>query len=120
MSDCIYEKVAHLLGEFIVTHKPLHITHNVMSKCNVPTRYCALYNQGEEEEAFHLFIELQHERVMPDVVTFIFFEKENTKPHVVNFLGDLTVCTNLISLDGCFNFSDDLETLEKVVKLLDI
>ena len=43
--------------------------------------YCSNY-QGEEEEAFHLFIELQHERVMPDVVTFIFFEKENTKPHI--------------------------------------
>ena len=79
--------------------------------------YCSNY-QGEEEEAFHLFIELQHERVMPDVVTFIFFEKENTKPHVVNFLGDLTVCTNFTSLDGCFSFLDDLETLEKVVNLL--
>ena len=43
--------------------------------------YCSNY-QGEEEEAFHLFIELQHECVMPDVVTFIFFEKENTKPHI--------------------------------------
>ena len=71
--------------------------------------YCSNY-QGEEEEAFHLFnafhlfIELQHERVMPDVVTFIFFEKENTIPHVVNFLGDLTVCTNFTSLDDCFAF----------------
>ena len=74
--------------------------------------------QGEEEEALHLFIELQHGGVMPDEVTFILFKKENTKPHVVNFLGDLTVCTNLTSLDGCFSFSDDLETLEKVVKLL--
>ena len=36
--------------------------------------------------------------------TFIFFEKENTKPHVVNFLGDLIVCTNFTSLDGCFAF----------------
>ena len=36
----------------------------------------------------------------------------------MNFLGDLTVCTNLTSLDGCFSFSDDLETLEKVVNLL--
>ena len=55
---------------------------------------------------------------MPNEVTFIFFKKENTKPHVVNSLGDLTVCANLTSLDGCFSFSDDLETLENVVKLL--
>ena len=89
----------------------------VVSWNTLSEAYCS-NNQGEEEEAFHLFIELQHELVMPDVVTFIFFEKENTKPHVVNFLGDLTVCTNLTSLDGCFSFSDDLETLEKVVNLL--
>ena len=36
----------------------------------------------------------------------------------MNFLGDLTVCANLTSLDGCLSFSDDLKTLEKVVKLL--
>ena len=84
--------------------------------------YCSNY-QGEEEEAFHffiafhLFIELQHERVMPDVVTFIFFEKENTKPHVMNFLGDLTVYT-FHFIRWLFRFLDDLETLEKVVNLL--
>ena len=50
--------------------------------------------------------------------TFIFFEKENTKPHVVNFLGDLTMCKNFTSLDGSFSFLDDLETLEKAVILL--
>ena len=33
--------------------------------------------QGEEEEALHLFIELQHEGVMPDEVTFILLKKEN-------------------------------------------
>ena len=83
----------------------------VVSWNTLSEAYCS-NNEGEEEEAFNLFIEL------PDVVTFIFFEKENTKPHVVNFLGDLTMCTNLTSLDGCFSFSHDLETLEKVVNLL--
>ena len=50
------------------------------------------------------------------MVTFILSKKENTKPHVVNFLGVLTMCANLTSLDGCLSFSDD--TLKKFVKLL--
>ena len=79
--------------------------------------YCSNY-QGEEEEAFHLFIELQHERVMPDVVTFIFFEKENTKPHVVNFRGDLTLCTNFTSLDGVSAFWMIWKHLKRLLILL--
>ena len=49
---------------------------------------------------------------------FQLLKKENIKPDVVSFVGVLTACANLTSLDGCFSFSDDLETLEKVVNLL--